>query len=53
MTTGVVIMVVVVIVAMAALGVRWDWWRSGRAFCTPIPRPYGFTLHTQPIASHT
>jgi len=40
MTTGIVIMVVVVIVALAALGVLWDSWRSGRAFCTPIPRPY-------------
>ena len=29
-----------VIVALVALGVLWDWWRSGRAFCTPIPRPY-------------
>jgi hypothetical protein len=40
MTTGIVIMVVVVIVALVALGVLWDSWRSGRAFCTPVPRPY-------------
>ncbi len=40
MTTGIVIMVVVVLVAMAALGLLWDSWRSGRAFCTPIPRPF-------------
>ena len=40
MTTGIVIVVLVVIVALVALGVLWDSWRSGRAFCTPIPRPY-------------
>ena len=40
MTTGIVIMVVVVIVALVAVGVLWDSWRSGRAFCTPIPRPF-------------
>jgi hypothetical protein len=40
MTTGIVIMVVVMIVALVGLGILWDSWRSGRAFCTPIPRPY-------------
>ena len=40
MTTGIVIMVLVVIVALVALGVLWDSWRSGRALCSPIPRPY-------------
>ena len=28
------------IVALVALGALWDWRRSGRAFCTPIPRPF-------------
>jgi hypothetical protein len=40
MTTGIVILVLVVIVVLVALGVLWDSWRSGRAFCTPIPGPY-------------
>ena len=40
MTTGIVIVILVVIVALVALRVLWDSWRSGRAFCTPIPRPY-------------
>ncbi len=40
MTTGIVIVILVVIVALLALRVCWDSWRSGRAFCTPIPRPY-------------
>ena len=40
MTTGIVIIILVVIVVLVALGVLWDSWRSGRAFCTPIPRPY-------------
>jgi hypothetical protein len=40
MTTGIVIVVLVVIVALVAVGVLWDSWRSGRTFCTPIPRPY-------------
>lgn len=40
MTTGIVIVILAVIVALVALGVLWDSWRSGRAFGTPIPRPY-------------
>jgi hypothetical protein len=40
MTTSIVIVILLMIVALVALGVLWDSWRSGRAFCTPIPRPY-------------
>ena len=40
MTTGIVIMVVVVIVALVAISVLRDWRRSGRLFCSPVPRPY-------------
>jgi len=40
MTTGVVITGLVVIVAMVALGVLWDWWRNGRLLGVPIPRRY-------------
>ena len=40
MTTGIVIVILVVIVALVASGVLWDWRRSGRLFCSPVPRPY-------------
>jgi len=38
MTTAIVILIV--IVALVALSLLWDWRRSGRIFRAPIPRPY-------------
>jgi propanediol dehydratase small subunit len=29
-----------VVVALMGLELLWDWRRSGRLFCTPLPRPY-------------
>jgi propanediol dehydratase small subunit len=39
MTTGVVIGLLV-ISALISLNLLWDWRRSGRLFCTPLPRRY-------------
>ena len=38
MTTGYLILIG--IVALVAVGILWDSWRSGRVLCSPLPKPY-------------
>lgn len=40
MTTGYVILALLGIVALAVAGFLWDWWRSKRFGCGPMPRHY-------------
>ena len=36
--TGYVILLLLAL--LIAVGILWESWRSGRLFCTPLPRPY-------------
>ncbi|MDY0170544.1 MAG: hypothetical protein RBS80_28650 [Thermoguttaceae bacterium] len=38
MTTG--LLIVLGILALVVVAVGWDSWRSGKAFCSPIPRRF-------------
>ena len=40
MTTYVVLAVLLAVLALVAISVVWDWRRSGRPFCSPIPHSY-------------
>ena len=40
MTAYVVLAVLPAALILVAISVLWDWRRSGRLFCSPIPRPY-------------
>jgi hypothetical protein len=40
MTAYVVLAVLLAVLALAVVSVLWDWRRSGRLFCSPVPRPY-------------
>ena len=40
MTTYIVLGVLLTVLTLVAISVLWDWRRSGRPFCSPIPRPY-------------
>jgi hypothetical protein len=39
-STTVVCIVLIVLVVLTVIAIIWDWWRSGRALCVPVPRRY-------------
>jgi hypothetical protein len=39
-TTSMVIIGLIIVAVLFGLEISWKSWQSGRAFCTPLPRPY-------------